>query len=56
MVLRDQSDWKWWNMSHGEPVLLKVYSGKADELVPPSKPSLPERNRGSLRGEGRHSA
>lgn len=26
-------DWKWWNMSHGEPVLLKVYSGKADELV-----------------------
>ena len=26
-------DWKWWNMAHGEPVLLKVYNGKAAELV-----------------------
>jgi hypothetical protein len=26
-------DWKWWNMSHPEPALLKVYSGKTEELI-----------------------
>ena len=27
------ADWQWWSMSHGEPLLRKVYTGKADDLV-----------------------
>src|SRR5262249_23180441 len=27
------TDWQWWNVSHGEPILLRTYSGKTDRLV-----------------------
>jgi hypothetical protein len=27
------ADWQWWNVSHGEPILLRTFSGKPDRLV-----------------------
>jgi hypothetical protein len=26
-------DWQWWNVSHAEPLLLRMYSGKSERLV-----------------------
>ncbi len=27
------ADWQWWNVSHGEPILLRTYCGRAERLV-----------------------
>ena len=27
------ADWQWWNVSHAEPLLLRMYSGKSDRLA-----------------------
>jgi hypothetical protein len=33
-------DWQWWNASHPEPLLLRMYSGKSDRLVSAAKAIL----------------
>jgi hypothetical protein len=27
------ADWQWWNVSHGEPIVLRTFSGKPDRLI-----------------------
>src|SRR5262249_30584385 len=27
------NDWQWWNVSHGEPILMRTYSGKPERLI-----------------------